>query len=691
MSFLRVPFFVFSQWEQSKNRRLKLNPKNIYFRYKEWLSFFFAASIIVFSLITVNYLTPTKQIFDSSEEKIKYATEHLNYYQINEAYEEAIKKDSLNRDLHFNYLLYNYNNNPSKNYILKPKYDSWAYNQTGELKELGLLCSGLIELYGGNYKVGFTQLYSIENKTAKYVNYGLGKVASDLGDYDDATRLYLEEIKNQGYGKGAAKHLPKVYYNTQEWDKLHQLILDPEFSKHISVKIKRRTFLKKLDLENYGTVILDFTLGGTTIFHVLAAIMVTLLWVWYLNAIDVYEPERLPNMIFCFIGGFVLSYLVFPLSDFINFYLRFSLNGDFLNDFLYSTLAIGSIEELVKILPVLILLRGKSLTEPYDYILFGCVSALGFSFSENLLYYKEGFLNSIDSRTLTSVVAHMFFTSVIAYSLVLNRYKNGSYKAFRGLGFFLLASVSHGFYNFWLINEKASSFSILTIIFFLMSVYIWVRITNNAINNSSYFGKLRTLNKKIQVGLFYSFISILMYEYVLTAHTFNPSVANSNLIKGALFTSILTYYLMMNLSELNLVKGYWEPIKLPVTINFNWLKVVPTPKRDYKNLPFILHSKIKDQNGFEEFPWSGHIIDKKWIESDDKWFVVQLDESNHLPLQFQVRDKIVLRAKNDQLQIENQTLTKVYVLLIKSQESLNLEKMKLKDLNLQGLGVIETC
>jgi RsiW-degrading membrane proteinase PrsW (M82 family) len=179
--------------------------------------------------------------------------------------------------------------------------------------------------------------------------------------------------------------------------------------------------------------------------------------------------------------------MTYPLTDFDNLIVDFKLNGSLINDFFYSIIGIGCIEEFVKIIPLLVMMRfTNAVNEPYDYIKYASLSALGFAFVENLIYFHESNLHIIHGRALTAVVSHMFNSSIIAYGMILNKYKRHENPYLNFIFFFALAAIAHGFYDFWLINKSASALRILTVLFILSSMYMWNSFKNNALNHSNF-------------------------------------------------------------------------------------------------------------------------------------------------------------------------------------------------------------
>ncbi|NJK98884.1 MAG: PrsW family intramembrane metalloprotease [Bacteroidales bacterium] len=218
-------------------------------------------------------------------------------------------------------------------------------------------------------------------------------------------------------------------------------------------------------------------------------------WVVFLRKVDIYEPETWKYVIMALSLGMAFSFLTYPLSDINHLMFNFNINGNFLNDLLYCVLGIGAIEELVKIIPLLLLVRfTKTVNEPYDYILYASLSALGFAFMENLIYFEETSLQIIHGRALTAVVSHMFNSSVIAYGMVLNIYRRRRNPVLNFLLFWALASIAHGFYDFWLISDSVKGFQFLTILLLLITMYMWNSFKNNALNHSVFL-----INKKYSI------------------------------------------------------------------------------------------------------------------------------------------------------------------------------------------------
>jgi hypothetical protein len=244
--------------------------------------------------------------------------------------------------------------------------------------------------------------------------------------------------------------------------------------------------------------------------------------------------------------------------------LAFTLTGNPGNDFLYCIFGVGLIEEFIKFLPVLlILLIPGSVKEPVDYLIFASISALGFAFSENMIYLDEQHVNLIQGRGLTATVSHMFDTSLIAYGIILARYRKKGFPVLNYFLFLLLAAFTHGFYDFWLLNKQVSVFNLLSFGFMLGSLIAWVTFINNALNISPFFTYSRSFNGTyLKKYLISAVIFIVLLEYFVNGMFHGAEEANLELSLSLFSVVFFTLFYATNFSYLDLVKNYWSGITI---------------------------------------------------------------------------------------------------------------------------------
>lgn len=303
---------------------------------------------------------------------------------------------------------------------------------------------------------------------------------------------------------------------------------------------------------------------------------ISFLWIVYLRKLDIYEPEKWHYIALVFVVSCITIWAVFPISSFIN-NMGFVLNGDPINDFLYCVFSIGMVEELVKLIPVLIFISNKKMfNESYDYLFYASVSALGFAFIENILYINSSELYSVIGRLLMASVAHMTFSTAILYGVLLAKNRASTIpKPIIYLAFFLLASLSHGFYDFWLINAWASQYQSITILFFLITIHIWFTMLNNALNISKFYNRSTKLQvDKLKAYLIYSLLILFMAAF-LVMHIIHGKAAAVQFFWGNLFAfGYFFIYIIYSHNRFKIVRGYMAPID--ATANF----FIPPLRRD---------------------------------------------------------------------------------------------------------------
>jgi len=311
------------------------------------------------------------------------------------------------------------------------------------------------------------------------------------------------------------------------------------------------------------------------IFCVVVALLISLVWIRYVWLLDIYDREKWTHVAAIFLLSAALSFLCWPLYNLFES-LGFSHSTAPLPDFIFCVFGIGLIEETVKFIPFLILLRfTKAINEPFDYLLYASVSALGFAFAENSLYLNSYGLNIIAARAFYASVAHMTFCSTVTYGLLLKKFRFTKYPTWAVfLFFFGIAIFSHGFYDFWLINESVASLQGLTTVFFLLTIHIWFTMKNNAINVSNFFDERVVLdNNHLMQHLVVGLLSLFMFSYIWVAFFYGTFEANQFLAGNAIVYGYIIFYLIASFGRFHIVRGYLAPFQVP----FNFF--IPTLRK----------------------------------------------------------------------------------------------------------------
>jgi len=407
---------------------------------------------------------------------------------------------------------------------------------------------------------------------------------------------------------------------------------------------------------------------------------------------DIYEKERWYNLALVFALSCISFFIVYPITDIFTYDFNFHMTGNPGRDFIYSVIGIGAKEELVKILPVfaVMLIARKAINEPYDFILYSAVSALAFAFIENIGYINDEQMYNINVRGVYSVVGHMIDSSIIGYGLMLGRYwgKNTFMTKLRFFGiFFLLGSLSHGIYDFWLLNEWALNYSWVTDIWLLFTIYVWFVMINNCLNISNFYTpRISVKNDAVKFQIIVGMIFLMMFSFVTNSYALGSDYGWNFMLASASRNLPIILFLAFSLSRFEIVRGYLAPITKPMNV------FLPKPKpleslvgkkvMLYTSKQLSLAKKLTHLRG--SFPISGEVVQRVVISGDTQSYLIKLDRN--LDLLDYLPNKIVVksRAKNEILDEEYYTV--VNILVIKSVDQI--DKMMLSDKDFKTAGQV---
>jgi RsiW-degrading membrane proteinase PrsW (M82 family) len=322
------------------------------------------------------------------------------------------------------------------------------------------------------------------------------------------------------------------------------------------------------------------------------ALFIAWIWVDYFRLIDIYEKESLKYFLFTFILGGASVLIVFALNDYLLNDFGFSMKGEFINDFLYTTFSIGAVEEFAKLIPflILLLLFGNQVNEPIDYLAFICTSALGFSAVENVMYFMRHGSSIIDGRSILSTVGNMFDTALIAYGIILNKYRYNNQKPWLIVVFFFLASLSHGIYDFWLMYHKIPYGWLVTIAYFMVTISLFAVILNNSLNNSSFFTYKKVINsRKVLKRLIIYYVLVYLFQFLILLYSESSSYAVLNLSNSILFSGFIVFITIVRLSRFKLIKNRWQKLKFELPFGLR-------TSSDNPSLLFLLYIKGESFN-----------------------------------------------------------------------------------------------
>lgn len=314
-------------------------------------------------------------------------------------------------------------------------------------------------------------------------------------------------------------------------------------------------------------------------FLAVAAIVSVALWLDYFRQIDVFEKENILPLLLALLVGGCTPYLSLYIYGLLENY-GFVENEEFVNDALFSILAVGLNEELCKlagILAVFLLLK-KQINEPIDYLIYAGITALGFSLVENYNYFYNHGIRIITSRAFYSDLEHIINSSIIVYGLYRKKiFNKGKFflNAFTGLS---LAVLSHGLFDFFLSKNFLGVFTpFLSLIIYLVGINFWIQMLNNANNYSSFFDYHKIhFTPRLVYRLFLWYLLTVLIGFANNFIVAGLSFSVINFFQGLASDGFLFWVVILRVSRFKIFK-------------MKYFKVVPA-------LPFYI-----TKNGDEDF------------------------------------------------------------------------------------------
>ncbi len=371
-----------------------------------------------------------------------------------------------------------------------------------------------------------------------------------------------------------------------------------------------------------GPKITGFLLAGVVSFAISFA------WYRYLVWLDMFEAEHRGQLLLTFLLACGTTLLVHPATALILEYTPLRLDGTAWNDWWYSLLAIGAVEEITKLLPyIIVLLFTRWINEPFDHLFYASISALGFAFMENTLYLDESQLGAFNGRALTATVSHMFDSSIIGYGMAMGQYRTGKLPWMRLPLLLGLAALAHGFYDFWLLGIGRPW--ILTFIFYMVTLHLWVLMKNNLLNISpNYFrGAIRS-NHTVRYRILSMFVVLFMSCAVLILWRSGREPAVAFLGRGMWDLAGTLVLLTMSFSSFVPVRGHIAPIRPPSNLRKWFLPRFDGGSDLSGELVSLKLSSRMEARGAETYlephlPVQGRLIERFAVGQETDWFLFE--------------------------------------------------------------------
>ncbi|MBA4240413.1 MAG: hypothetical protein C0448_06790 [Sphingobacteriaceae bacterium] len=339
------------------------------------------------------------------------------------------------------------------------------------------------------------------------------------------------------------------------------------------------------------------------IFPIIGAICGGMLWILYFKRIDVLDREKTLDIIIAFIVGFLTPTLALWLYFGLEI-LGINFNGELVNDFLYSILGVGLIEELSKLLGVFIAFKilKKRINEPIDYLVFAGIVALGFSVRENFIYFNNYGSQIATGRTLISCLVHIINTSICVYGIYRFQLFNKGNKYINPFVGISTAVISHGLFDFFLVQPFLGDItSFLAMGVYLVGINFWIQMINNAINFSPFFNyeKIASTTKLYKtIFIWYFIVLIVEFSYVLYYKDLNLALKDA--FKNIFNEGVLLVVVALRASRLKINKRKYFPVKIQLPIYYT-----TNDDEDFSFLGITLKIRGENEHEFQFLKYMG--------------------------------------------------------------------------------------
>ena len=177
------------------------------------------------------------------------------------------------------------------------------------------------------------------------------------------------------------------------------------------------------------------------------------------------------------------------------------------------------------------------------------------------------------------------------------------------------------------INPIAKNFSLITTLFLLFSIHLWVKMKNNLINISSFFDKNIGLNNssfkyKIILGL----VAIFNFAYIAYFLMYGKSAANYFLLQSWVFNIYMVLYLAVSFENFKLIQGYIAPIymaKSPVHFLIPKMATDENYSGETIEIEIISEKYLPGNMEFliQSLPVTGVLVRRIVYKADTSWYV----------------------------------------------------------------------
>jgi RsiW-degrading membrane proteinase PrsW (M82 family) len=325
---------------------------------------------------------------------------------------------------------------------------------------------GFFEHMAGHDQQALARYATVGDPDLPYLSSSRGFALMGLHRDDKAVAQFRREMALGHDVPGAVRGLSHVDLAHHAWASIDSLASAPATRAHVPPDVRRTALLATGRVGGYVVALGRALTVPFAPLSMVAALFCALMWLFFVRAWDLFEREPVVLCVVTVLLGAAATRVVVAIGDGLGAWLPL-LPGPGDPGLGWFVARVGLVEEVAKFIPVAIIaLATRAINEPVDWMIYGCLSALGFSAYENYLYEANWGTGVALVRTFLCTPLHLSWTGALAMcALAGRRWRWAPVPAILcGLA---VVAVVHGLYDF------AMSSRGVAVLAMLLGVALW--------------------------------------------------------------------------------------------------------------------------------------------------------------------------------------------------------------------------
>lgn len=204
---------------------------------------------------------------------------------------------------------------------------------------------------------------------------------------------------------------------------------------------------------------------------IVGAVLPSLLIAAFIYWQDKHEKEQALPLLLCFLLGVLITFPARWLEA-KAYEIGWYESEDFWLTFFVAFIVVALNEELFKFVVLwLYPFQQKFFNEPFDGIVYAVMIGMGFAMLENIIYVKQFGIADTWGRAFTAVPSHGVYAIIMGYFAGLAKFKPHRKWPLLLQGLFF-ATILHGAYDLFLIQQESDWLMLLSIVILYASMFL---------------------------------------------------------------------------------------------------------------------------------------------------------------------------------------------------------------------------